>query len=275
MHVISIQLRIIKWIAALIITSLIALPILWIVLSSFKPADLILIPRFWSDSWTIRHYYELIFETPYLQALRASIILAIGTTIVTMMVVISSSYAVYRIEFPGKELVQKLMIITYVFPGILLIIPIFELMARFNLVDNFASVIIINVTFIAPFCVWLMRGFFKAVPITLDESAALDGAGHFRVLFSIILPLIRPGIATITIYSIIMAWTEFTFSSMLLTSDETRPLPIAIHQIMGQYTVRWGQTTAGGTLTILPVIILFAFVGKHFIKGLTEGAIKE
>jgi len=269
------KIKVIKWIVGLIITFLIAFPILWIVISSFKTADQILIPRLWSDSWTFRHYRELIMDTPYLMALQASLKLALGTTAAALLVVVCASYAVYRMEFPGKELIQKIMLITYVFPGILLIVPVYDLMSRIRMADRLLAIVIMNVTFIAPFCVWLMRGFFKAVPITLDESASLDGAGAFRILFSIILPLLKPGIATVAIYSFIMSWTEFTFSSMLLSSEANRTLPITMNAIMGQYTVRWGQTAAGGVLTLLPVIILFAFVGKYFIKGLTEGAIKE
>ena len=267
--------KIIKFIVAAIVTFFLVFPIFWILISSFKPADQILIPRLWSDSWTIQHYYELIRDTPYLTALRASSIMAFGTAVIAMIIVISASYAVYRMNFPGREVVQKVMLITYVFPGILLIIPVYNLMVRLGLIDNLFSVVIMNITFIAPFCVWLMRGFFMSVPIAMDESASLDGAGRIRILFSILLPLLKPGIATVLIYSFIMSWTEFTFSSILLVSEVNRPLPIVMNAIIGQYNVRWGATAAGGVFTLLPVVLLFALVGKYFVKGLTEGAIKE
>jgi len=142
------------------------------------------------------------------------------------------------------------------------------------LVNSLFGLMVINVTFAAPFSVWLMQGFFDNVPIALDESAAIDGAGRMRTLFQIILPLIGPGIATISIYAFIMAWTEFAFSSVLINSDSLRTLPIGLNAIMGQYTVRWGWTTAGAVLALLPVVIFFAFVGKYFVKGLTAGAVK-
>jgi len=267
--------RIVKWIVAIILIFVIAFPIYWILISSFKPSDQILIPDLWPRSWTLRHYYELITQTGYLAALRASIILAVGTMVSVLVVVVSSSYAIYRMDFRGKELIQRVILVTYIFPGILLVVPIYNIMAYVGLVDSILAVAIVNVTFIAPFSVWLMRGFYKAIPETLDESSSLDGAGPLRILFFIIMPLLKPGIATVAIYSFIMSWTEFVFSSVLLMSEVNRTLPIVMQGIMGQYTVRWGHTSAGAVLMILPVVLLFAFVGKYFIKGLTEGAVKE
>lgn len=131
-----------------------------------------------------------------------------------------------------------------------------------------------NVTFSAPFAVWLMRGFFDAIPVGLDEAASIDGAGRMRTLMQIILPLIMPGIATIMIYAFITSWTEFAYASVLISSDQLRTLPVGLKAIMGQYTVRWGWTTAGAVLTLLPVVVFFAFVGKFFVRGLTTGAVK-
>ena len=148
-------------------------------------------------------------------------------------------------------------------------------MTEVGLVDRPMSLIIMNVTFAAPFCTWLMRGFFMSIPYSLDESAALDGAGKMQILFQILLPILSPGLATIVIYSFISSWTEFTFASILVSSEQYKTLPITLRAIMGQYTVRWGQTTSGAVLTILPILILFIFIGKYFIGGLTEGAVKE
>jgi len=263
-----------KTLLGVLIGLIIAFPFYWITISSLKTADTILIPTLWPTAWTLEHYEALITQTIYLSALRSSITIALGAMAITVVLVILASYAIYRMEFRGKEFIQRLILVTYVFPGILLVIPVYSIMSSLKLVDTPYSLIIMNVTFAAPFCVWLMRGFFTSIPYTLDESASLDGAGRLRVLYSIILPLILPGIATVAIYSFILSWSEFTFSSILLTSDTHKTLPIALNAIMGQYTVRWGQMSASAVLTILPVLVLFAFIGRYFVCGLTEGAIK-
>lgn len=267
--------RIIKWLISIAVVFLTLFPFYWIFISSFKTGDTILIPDLWPSSWTLQHYRELINTTNYLPALRSSIVVAVGTMIVSLVIVISASYALYRFDFVGKSFLEKIILITYIFPGILLVVPVYNVMTKVHLIDSPLALIIMNVTFAAPFCVWLMRGFFMSIPYSLDESAELDGAGKMSILYKILIPILKPGIATIIIYSFISSWTEFTFASILVSSDANKTLPIALHAIMGQYTVRWGHTTAGAVLTILPVLIVFAFIGKYFISGLTEGAVKE
>src|SRR5690606_32448048 len=170
-------------------------------------------------------------------------------------IVVPAGFALYRMRFPGRKLIGRLILATYIFPGILLLVPVYQMMASLGLVDSLLGLIVINVTFSAPFSVWLMHGFFDSVPLALDEAAAVDGAGRLRTLNQIVLPLIMPGIATISIYAFIMAWTEFAFSSVLIADDKLRTLPVGLNAIMGQYTVRWGWTTAGAVLTLLPVVI--------------------
>ncbi|WP_314000828.1 carbohydrate ABC transporter permease [uncultured Paenibacillus sp.] len=253
---------------------LIAFPFYWIIMSSFKPADQILKPDFVPRSFTLEHYRQLLDQTSYATNLSNSVIVAFGTMLISVLLVIPAGFAIYRMKFAGRRFVNRLILATYVFPGILLLVPVYQLMADLRLVDSLIGLIVINVTFAAPFSVWLMQGFFDSVPIALDEAAAIDGAGRMRTLMQIVLPLIGPGIATISIYAFIMAWTEFAFSSVLISSEELRTLPIGLNAIMGQYTVRWGWTTAGAVLTLLPVVVFFAFVGKYFVKGLTAGAVK-
>lgn len=258
----------------IVIAVLIVFPFYWVVVSSFKPASQILKPDLFPKSFTVQSYRELLEQTSYLTNLGNSVWVAVGTMLCSVLIVIPAGYAIYRMKFPGRKLVSRLILATYVFPGTLLLVPVYQMMSNIHLVDSLWGLIVINVTFAAPFSVWLMQGFFDSVPIALDEAAAIDGAGRMRTLVQIILPLIGPGIATISIYAFITSWTEFAFSSVLISSDALRTLPIGLNAIMGQYTVRWGWTTAGAVLTLLPVVVFFAFVGRFFVKGLTAGAVK-
>jgi len=266
--------RAVRIVVGFLLTFLIAFPFYWIIMSSFKPADQILKPDFFPKAFTLEHYRQLLEQTSYVTNLTNSVIVSVGTMLVSLIIVIPAGFAIYRMKFAGRRFVNRLILATYVFPGILLLVPVYQLFSNLQLVDSLLGLIVINVTFAAPFSVWLMQGFFDSVPMALDEAAAIDGAGRMRTLLTIVLPLIGPGIATISIYAFIMAWTEFAFSSVLISSDELRTLPIGLNAIMGQYTVRWGWTTAGAVLTLLPVVIFFAFVGKYFVKGLTAGAVK-
>ncbi|WP_058302838.1 carbohydrate ABC transporter permease [Gorillibacterium timonense] len=258
----------------ILIAFLIVFPFYWVIASSLKPADQILKPDLFPRALTLQHYRELLEQTSYLTNLSNSILVALGTMLCSGLIVIPAGYALYRMKFPGRLLVSRLILATYIFPGTLLLVPVYQMMSSIHLVNSLWGLIVINVTFAAPFSVWLMQGFFDSVPIALDEAAAIDGAGRMRTLLQIILPLIGPGIATISIYAFITSWTEFAFSSVLISSESLRTLPIGLNAIMGQYTVRWGWTTAGAVLTLLPVVVFFAFVGRFFVRGLTAGAVK-
>jgi ABC-type glycerol-3-phosphate transport system permease component len=266
--------KVFRYVIGILLTILIVFPFYWIIVSSLKPADQILQPDLFPKSFTLEHYRQLFTQTSFLTNMKNSVIVSVCSMAVNVLIVVPAGFALYRMKFPGRKLISRLILATYIFPGILLLVPVYQMMASLDLVDSLLSLVIINVTFSAPFSIWLMHGFFDAVPLDLDEAASVDGAGRLRILNQIVLPLIVPGIATISIYSFIMAWTEFAFASVLIVDDNLRTLPIGLNAIMGQYTVRWGWTTAGAVLTLLPVAIFFALVGRYFVKGLTQGAVK-
>ncbi len=260
---------------AVVLGFIILFPFYWIVISSFKTSDTIISPDLWPVKATLDHYRQLLSTPTFVAGLKSSLIVVAGTVIILLVIVVLASYGMYRFEFRGKAFFNKVILLAYVFPGILLAVPVYDIMANINLIDSYAALIIMNVTFAAPFCVWLMNGFFASVPLSLDESASLDGVSKMGILFRIHLPLIKPGIATVAVYGLISAWTEYTFASILVISDKYKTLPIVLKAITSSYTVQWGQITASATLAMLPVIVIFAFVGKYFIGGLTAGAIKE
>ena len=269
------RLPLIGKIFAVFLTFIIVFPFYWIVISSFKTSDTIVHPDLWPVKRTLAHYQQLLSTPNFVAGLKSSLIVAAGTVVILLAIVILASYGLYRFEFKGKAFFNKIILLAYIFPGILLVVPVYDIMAKIHLIDSYAALIIMNVTFAAPFCVWLMNGFFAAVPKSLDESASMDGLSKMGILVRIHLPLIKPGIATVAVYGLISAWTEFTFASILVISDDYKTLPIVLKAITSSYTVQWGQITASATLAMLPIILIFAFVGKYFIGGLTAGAVKE
>lgn len=264
------------WVSVLVLLVAVVAPFYWIFSSSVKAPQEIIArqPTFFPSTFTLQHYDKLIASSDFPRYLLNSIGIALLTMAITVTLSVMAAYGLYRLRFPGRRLFFRLILAAYIFPGILLLIPLYQLMSQLRLVDTQAALVIINVTFAAPFAVWMLQAFFQGVPYELEEAAALDGASRWGIITRILLPLTAPGIASVAIYAFITSWTEYMFASVLILSDANRTLPVGLAGIIGQYQVDWGLLLAGATLTTLPVLILFSLVGRNFIEGLTAGAVK-
>lgn len=262
--------------AMTVLTVLVLGPLYWITTSAFKGREEIIrsTPTFFPETWTLSNFERLFMATEYSTFLRNSLIIAVATTVVTVVVSLAAAYGLYRLKVPGSGKIAAVVLLSYMIPGTLLIVPLYKTLAGLNLIDTYAGLILVNVAFTAPFCTWLLRGFIVAVPVEIDEAAALDGSGPLRTMMQIVLPLMLPGIATVTVYSFVFSWTEFVFASQFIVSDVLQTLPIGLNAIVGQYTVDWGLVMAGTLFTLLPTVVLFLFVGKYFVGGLIAGATK-
>lgn len=253
-------------------------PFYWIFSSSFKiPQEIISrIPTLFPQSFTLQHYQKLLAGSNYPGYLFNSTLVATLTMACTVIIAVMAAYAIYRLRFPGRNLFSRIILVTYAFPSILLLIPIFMMFSttKPKIVDTPFALVIVNVTLAAPFAVWMLKAFFGSVPVELEDAAALDGANRFQTMIRIMLPLSAPGIASIAIYSFISSWTEYMFASVLILGEANRTLPVGLSGIIGQYQVDWGLLLAGASITTLPVLILFSLVGRNFVEGLTAGAIK-
>lgn len=251
-------------------------PFYWIFSSSIKaPQEIIarsptLVPR----SFTLQHYGKLLGSSDFPVYLANSLVVALGTMVLTVALATLAAYAFYRVRFPGRDLLFRGILIAYAFPGVLLLIPLYGMMSSLGLIDSLAALVIVDVTFAAPFAVWMMQAFFRTIPAELEEAAALDGATRLQIMTRILLPLAAPGVASIAIFAFILSWTEYMFASVLIVSDARRTIPVGFAGIIGQYQIDWGLLLAGATLATLPVMLLFGFVGRYFIQGLTAGAVK-
>lgn len=259
-----------------ILLFLVIAPFYWIFTASIKaPQEIIAqTPTLFPNSFTLEHYNKLLASSNFPRYLLNSTIIASITMAITVVLSVMAAYGLYRLQFPGRKFLFRIILATYIFPGILLLIPLYQLMSQLRLVDTLWGLVIINVTFASPFAVWMLQAFFQSVPLEIEEAAALDGANRLSIILRIILPLTAPGIASVAIYAFITSWTEYMFASVLILSDANRTLPVGLAGIIGQYQVDWGLLLAGATVTTLPVLILFSFVGRSFIEGLTAGAVK-
>jgi multiple sugar transport system permease protein len=264
------------WLSVAILLFLVIGPFYWIFSASVKaPQEIIAqTPTLFPNSFTLQHYDKLLASSNFPRYLVNSSIVALLTMAITVVLSVMAAYGLYRLQFPGRKLLFRIILATYVFPGILLLIPLYQLMSQLRLIDTLWGLVIVNVTFASPFAVWMLQAFFQGVPLEIEEAAALDGANRFEIILRIILPLTAPGIASVAIYAFITAWTEYMFASVLILSDANRTLPVGLAGIIGQYQVDWGLLLAGATVTTLPVLVLFSLVGRNFIEGLTAGAVK-
>ncbi len=265
-----------KYVLVAVILSVVTLPFLWIFLASFRPNNELIqaVPKFNPETLTLDNYQRLQDAAQYLTYLTNSVIVAAFSMIIAVILALLAAYSVYRHRYPGQRIMYLGLILTYAFPGIVLLIPLYQIFGRLGLINNLASLVIMNVTFAAPFSLWLLRGFFGAIPPNIEEAAAVDGAGRMRILFSIVLPLTAPGVAAIAIFSFIWSWTEYMFASAFIIDEAKMTLPIGLGAFIRQYYVDWGILTAAAVATAVPVLVFFVFVGRYFVSGLTAGAEK-
>ena len=256
-------------------------PIIYIFISSFKPLfELIksgshILPQ----KPTLQNYITLLkVRTPlrdFPKFLWSSLKVSLGTTIATIIIASLGGFGFARFKYKGGNFLAQLMLFIYVFPTVLLLIPIYRTYQFLKLQDTIFGLIIIYTALVAPFCTWLVTSFFKTIPIELEEAASIDGANRFYTFIKITLPLATPGIVTIGAYSFILAWGEYMFASILLTSTINKTVSIGLATLTTEQNVEWGPLLAGSILIIIPVVILFFPVSKQFIKGFITGALKE
>ncbi|MCC6205094.1 MAG: carbohydrate ABC transporter permease [Hyphomicrobiales bacterium] len=254
----------------------IGLPFWWVVTGSIKlPREIISrIPTMVPHSFTPQHFEKLFQSTDFPAYLVNSLVVALFSTAFTIALALPAAYAFFRMEFPGRAALYRVILLAYAFPSVVVLIPIYGLFARLGLIDTRTSLVIVNIAFALPFSIWMMRSFLASVPREIEEAAVIDGAPPRVILLRILTPLIAPGIASVAIFTFIASWTEYLFASVLIVSDAKRTVPVGFAGIIGQYQIDWGLLLAGATAATIPVVILFAFVGRWFVSGLTEGAVK-
>lgn len=264
------------WATVAVLAALIGLPFWWVVSGSFKPpAEIIArVPTMIPQEVTLLHYRRLLTISPYASYLLNSLLVALASTALTLALAIPAGYAFFRLHFRGRETLYRVILLAYAFPSIVVLVPMFGIFARTGLIDSRLGLVLVNTAFALPFSIWLLRAFFAQIPPEIEEAARLDGGPPLTVLRRILLPLILPGVGAVAIFAFVTSWTEYVFASVMILSDARRTLPVGFAGIIGQYQVDWGLLLAGASLAILPVVLIFAVIGRWFVTGLTEGAVK-
>jgi len=250
-------------------------PMYWMVISGLRAGRALFEPLLLPGPYSWQGYKTILSLTDFPTYYLNSILIAVGTTAITVAVVTPMAYALVRSRLPGMMLMVRAMLFAYMFPALLLAIPIYVFLVKIGLDDTRLSLILTHSTFTLPLGVWLMWGFFKNFPFEVEESAFIDGCSRLQAIYRVIMPLTLPGVLTVVLFAFVLSWSDFVFSLILITSDELKTLPYGLASIDDAYDANWGELMAGSTMICLPLLALFAFLSRYFIRGLSMGAVKS
>lgn len=254
------------------------LPIYYIFLSSIvKREDLFTIPiNYWPARPTLSNYQNVMASIPVARYFWNTVVIATTSSLVTLAVSLPAAYAFSRVRFPGRDFLLIALLVSGLMPAVATIIPLFDVYQRLSLIDTMHGLLILYVGQLLPFSVWVLTSFYRQVPEEIEEAARIDGAGILALLGRVVLPLMKPGIATIFIIDFIVFWNEFLFPLVFSRSDETRVLTLGISEVatIFQYYIAWENVSAMGVLIVLPVFLLALFFQRQITEGLMAGALK-
>lgn len=251
-------------------------PFYWVLTTSLKTTPQISerTSIFWPDPFTIEQYQSLVFTTPFLQWLGNSVLVAAVSTVVSVSFAALSAYALSRLKFAGAGLLTTLLLITYLLPATLLFIPLYQILTQLGLINSYAALMLTYPTFLLPFATWVMLGYFRSIPVELEEAAMIDGATRLYAFWKITLPLAMPGLLSVTLIAFTTAWNEFLFAFVFITSEAYRTLPIGLQSMVVGDILPWGELMAASLLTAIPVAVLYIYAQRFLVEGLTIGGVK-
>ena len=256
---------------------LVVLPIYWMVITSFKTNPEIINAQhitYYPHTVTMENYESLFSMLDYGVYLKNSVIITLATAVVVVILSVFGGYGLARFTFKGKGSVLIFFLLTQMIPSILVIIPLYVAFAKMGLINtHFALFIFYTVTNL-PFCVMTMRSFFERIPYVLEEAAYVDGCSKMETLRKIVLPVMFPGIVAVFVFAFIGAWNELIAGTIFINTPDMWTIPVGLKSLVGKYSVQWGALMAGGVLALLPSGIMFVFVQKYVVEGLTAGAVK-
>jgi ABC-type glycerol-3-phosphate transport system permease component len=260
--------------AALVIFA--AFPFVWMAVTAFKPSQEIFVtpPTLFPRQTTLANLERLFAETRFLTYLRNSFMVALSTVALTLLVAVPAAYSLTRFRFPGRDKVAAMVLFTYMFAPIMIIVPFYVMMRAFGLTNTHLGLVLAYTTFCLPFNLWLLRTFFQSIPIEIEEAAMSDGASRLQALVYIILPLALPGVVATGIFTFILAWNDYIFARVLLSADELKTLPIGIADLYNASVVDWGMIMAAGLLVIAPVLGVFVIIQRYMVAGWGTGGVK-
>lgn len=261
---------------ALLLALQASFPFFWMASTSFKPPSEVFAqpPSFIPQQITWDNFKRLFTSTNFLIYFKNSILVSGCTVILTMIVSAIGAYSLTRYQYPGREKIAGLILCTYMFAPIMIVIPFFILAKKIGIENTHFALVLAFTSFCLPFTLWLMRAFFKTIPIQLEEAALVDGADRIRAVIHVVLPLALPGIIATSIFTFILAWNDYIFTRILITSDELKTLPVGVQDLFHSALIDWGLIMAAGMMITIPALLFFVTIQRYLIRGWGAGAVK-
>lgn len=262
-------LNVIRIVTTVVLIVLVMFPVYWIIKNSFTPSSQLLhVPQpVLPTSFTLDHYRTLFDDTPFVTFLQNSLIVAAGTMIITGVLAVLGGYGLARAGFRGKRNLARGVLLTYMFPSILLAIPLYLIFLQLGLLNSRIALVLGHTGRALPFCLWLMWQYFQSIPKTYEESAWIYGASIPRALWNVMFPMSLPGIVAVVIFSFTVSWNDYTIALVLMNDTATYTVPLGLSLFLNETVVRWGRILAAGTITVLPPLVLIAFLQKYLLLG--------
>jgi len=271
-----------KWVFLAFMLVFTVVPMIWMFSTSIKTeyASIEQPPRIIPAEPTFAQYTTLLSPSnptgqQFLRYLRNSIWISTATTVLGVLVAVPAAYAFARFDFPGRQSLFFSVLVRNMFPVVVFLIPLFILMKNLHLVDTHLSLILTYLTFGLPLSIWLLKGFFDNIPPELERAARIDGATRFQAFWRIVMPLSTPGIVATAIYAFIQGWNEYVYARTFITSQDLMTMPVGLEKFFAEYASNWPGLMAASFIMSVPVVVLFLVLQRHFVRALTEGAVKH
>jgi multiple sugar transport system permease protein len=262
--------------AGLLVTLLVLSPYLVMLLTAVKPAAELRTspPRLAPVLWHWESFTGVLRDPDFLTWLWVSLIVAVASTALVLLAAVPAAHYTARHRFRGRQAFLFLVLVTQMFSPTALVVGLHREFFELDLINTYAALILTNAAFNLAFAVWILRAFFASIPREIEEAAAVDGCGRLRTLWTIVLPLSRPGVVTALIFSFIAAWNEYIVALTLMTDPDKKPLTVGITSYVTAYVQHWNSLFAASVIAIVPVVALFALIERHLVAGLTAGSVK-
>jgi ABC-type glycerol-3-phosphate transport system permease component len=261
--------------ASALLSAMVLLPLYWMFVTSIQPAAAIVAapPQLWPSSPTVGHYARLFTETEFVGYVRNSAIVALIVVVIVDVAAFAGGYVLSRAQSWLSRATGGLALVSYMIAPIMIVIPLYMVLRATGLIDTYAGLALAHVSFCLPFAIWLMKAYIDDVPLALEMAARVDGASTPRVLWSIVLPLSRPGLAAVSIFTFILSWNDYVFARVL-ASGARKTIPVGLDDIYGSTITDWGLLMAAGVVATIPVLAGFVAINRTLLRGWTHSGLK-
>lgn len=258
------------------VAAVVLFPLAWMISISLKPdtEQFLFSPSLLPSAPFLGNYARLIGETNFPRYILNSLWVACATVVLALVIGCPAAYAMARFRALARPVLTSMVLLVYMFPPILLGIPLFVIFAQLGLTDTYTGLILAHTTFALPFVVWMMRDFFQAVPIEIEEAALMDGCSRLRVMLAIALPIVRPGLVAAGIFTFMLSWSDYIYALILMTSEGRKTISLGITLFVDSTSIEPGLMMAASVLITVPVLICFVFVQRFLVQGLAVGAVR-